>query len=151
MARYMTGPPSRSSGDMAMNLGFGGGRIKRKTLLSPELSKKLKKQSAKQGKKLQKEKGTPPRLDKSEEVGIRVWGKPKALKRPINEDLHFVARNQARIKELKKELQKEREEVAHGRASAKGGVLKRPLHIREQELEEKIARINKKQVEVKND
>ena len=86
MARYMTGPPSRSSGDMAMNLGFGGGRIKRKTLLSEPSKKKLSRKAAKVSKSAAKRLVRPARVDTQEAMMNKAMVKAtnKPLQKAIN-------------------------------------------------------------------
>ena len=61
--RRMVGP--RSDGDFAMSIGMGGGRIKRRTRLTPKTEKELKKKLTKQGRKLQKKKTQEPVYDLS--------------------------------------------------------------------------------------
>jgi len=98
--RRMVGP--RSDGDFAMSIGMGGGRIKRRTRLTPKAEKELKKKSTKQGRKLQKKKTQEPVYDLHEK-GLRSFSnKTKANIDPVNKKLTKTLRKNQEKQAFKK-------------------------------------------------
>ena len=95
-------------GDFALNpnrfdySGGGGGRIKRRTRLTPKTEKELKKKSTKQGRKLQKKKTQEPVYDLHEKGLRSFYNKTKANIDPVNKKLTKTLRKNQKKQSFKK-------------------------------------------------
>ena len=105
----MVGP--RSDGDFAMSIGMGGGRIKRRTRLTPKTEKELKKKSTKQGRKLQKKKTREPVYSLKEKGLRRFSNKTSANVDPVNKKLTKTIRKSAERKTIQKAADKHHRDV----------------------------------------